>query len=115
MTNESHITSIDYRATIVIRSLICECDVALERYRRSLSSSCPDLRIIPQSVVLASSPWLPICWSRLPQHEISPAQPWSAAESAVLIVVQFPLQHLGAPAAAPKPIRPEGSDTEEIL
>ena len=25
-----------YRATIVVRSFICECDVALERYRSSL-------------------------------------------------------------------------------
>ena len=33
MTSESHVASIDYRATIVIRSFICECDVALERYR----------------------------------------------------------------------------------
>ena len=33
MTSESHIASIDYRATIVVRSFICECDVALERYR----------------------------------------------------------------------------------
>ena len=35
MTSESHIASIDYRATIVVRSFICECDVALERYRTS--------------------------------------------------------------------------------
>ena len=34
MTSESHIASIDYRATIVVRSFICECDVALEQYRR---------------------------------------------------------------------------------
>ena len=33
MTSESHIASIDYRATIVVRSFICECDVALEQYR----------------------------------------------------------------------------------
>ena len=34
MTSESHTASIDYRATIVVRSFICECDVALEQYRR---------------------------------------------------------------------------------
>ena len=33
MTSESHIASIEYRATIVVRSFICECDVALEQYR----------------------------------------------------------------------------------
>ena len=33
MTSESHTASIDYRATIVVRSLICECDVVLEQYR----------------------------------------------------------------------------------
>ena len=32
MTSESHIVSIDYRATIVVRSFIRECNVALERY-----------------------------------------------------------------------------------
>ena len=32
MTSESHTASIDYRATIVVRSFICECDVALEQY-----------------------------------------------------------------------------------
>ena len=33
MTSESHISSIDYQATIFVRSFICECDVVLERYR----------------------------------------------------------------------------------
>ena len=33
MTSESHIASIEYRGTIVVRSFIRECDVSLERYR----------------------------------------------------------------------------------
>ena len=37
MTSESHIASIDYRATIVVQSFICECDVALERYRKYIT------------------------------------------------------------------------------
>ena len=36
MTSESHIASIGYRATIVVRSFICECDVALEWYHTSM-------------------------------------------------------------------------------
>ena len=38
MTNKSYIASIDYRATIVVRSLIRKCDVALERYVRTMLS-----------------------------------------------------------------------------
>ena len=33
MISESHTASIDYRATVVVQSFICECDVALEHYR----------------------------------------------------------------------------------
>ena len=68
MTSESHIASIDYRATIVVRSFICECDVALEQYRRLKETAYKHLAL--PCLEYCASIWDPIQSSLIHQLEM---------------------------------------------